>query len=65
MQRIMSSQTGYHDTNKVQNVFKGNNLHQHLISSFYRAYNMGIFLDDIIYCNYPPLVFLPCCDNNY
>ena len=33
MQRMLSSQS-YHDTNKVQNVFKGNNLHQHLISSF-------------------------------
>ena len=32
MQRIISSQS-FHDTNKVQNVFKGNNLHQHLISS--------------------------------
>ena len=26
MQRMMSSQS-FHDTNKVQNVFKGNNLH--------------------------------------
>ena len=34
MQRMMSSQS-FRDTNKVQNVFKGNNLHQHLISSFY------------------------------
>ena len=33
MQRMISSQS-FHDTNKVQNVFKGNKLHQHLISSF-------------------------------
>ena len=33
MQRMMSYQS-FHDTNKVQNVFKGNNLHQHLISSY-------------------------------
>ena len=63
MQRMMSSQS-FHDTNKVQNVFKGNILHQHLISSFYWAYNIGIFQDDIIYCNYPLLLFLPSCDYN-
>ena len=37
MQRMMSSQS-FNDTNKVQNVFKGNNLHQHLISSFYSKF---------------------------
>ena len=34
MQRMMSSQS-CHVTSKVQNVFKGNNLHRHLVSPFY------------------------------